>query len=284
MSTPLILVIDGPREKHGDRHLATCRAEELKDLIGEYDVSRGTSSFVDGTHGTRPLHAEVRAELTKRIDNAVYAADAPLPSASALAKEFGVSLITVKRALKDLQNEGLLSSRVGLGTFVKRPKRFVRDYNVSLNSMNDAERLGFEPRIELISIAMDVPAEILTGVPDLPTEPMRCVKKAIYADDIPIMYDVSFVSADLGDSFLQLVGKHLISEALTKIGVKIKKTELIIDATPASPETQAVCGVSSGYPCLLRRYRYETNRAGLMFFGQVESPFDKLSCTMSMES
>lgn len=235
-------------------------------------------------HGGRPLHAEVRAELTRRIDSAVYPTDAPLPSASALAREFGVSMITVKRALKDLQNEGLLTSRAGLGTFVKRPKKFVRDYNMSLNSMDDAQRLGFEPRIDLLSITMEAPADILAGVPDLPRDPMHCVKKAIYADDVPIMYDVSFVSADLGDAFLQLVGKHLIYDALTKIGVKIRKTELIIDATPASPETQAVCGVSSGYPCLLRRYRYETDREGLLFFGQVESPFDKLSCTITMES
>jgi|GEM_PF-551503 len=263
---------------------ALCEARLPRDPIGDNDVTKGTGSFVDGIHGGRPLHAEVRAELTRRIDDAVYTIDAPLPSASALASEFGVSLITVKRALKDLQSEGLLTSRVGLGTFVKRPKRFVRDYNVSLNSMDDAQRLGFEPRIELLSITMDVPAEILSGVPDLPLEPMRCVKKAIYADEVPIMYDVSFVSAELGDAFLQLAGTHLISEALTKIGVKIKKTELIIDATPASPETQTVCGVSSGYPCLLRRYRYETDRDGLIFFGQVESPFDKLSCTISMES
>lgn len=245
-------------------------------------MSKGITSFGGG--GAKPLHAEVRAELTKRIDGSVYVADKPLPSASALSKEFGVSLITVKRALKDLQNEGLLTSRVGLGTFVKRPQRFIRDYNVSINSMDDAQRLGFKPHIELLSITMEVPSSILTEVPDIPDEKMRCIKKAIYADGIPIMYDVSFVTVDLGDEFIQLLSSNLISEALTKTGVKIKKTELTIDATPASPGIQSVCNIPSGYPCLLRRYRYETDQAGLMFFGQVESPFDRLSCTMSMES
>jgi GntR family transcriptional regulator len=42
----------------------------------------------------------------------------PLPSVRTLAAELLVSLITVKRAYDELEREGVLYSRQGLGTFV----------------------------------------------------------------------------------------------------------------------------------------------------------------------
>lgn len=233
------------------------------------------------TGGTAPLHAEVRAEIARRIDAVEYAQDAPLPSAATLSGEFGVSMITIKRALKDLQSEGLLTSRPGLGTFVKRRRRFIRDYNVSLNSMGDAQRLGFTPRIELISITLETPNE--TQVSNA-GEPMQCIRKVIFADDIPVMFDTTYISLDLGTQFRKQLEQSLIYDALKEIGIKILKTELTIDATPASPETQEHCAVPNGYPCLLRRYHYTTDRPDLEFFGHVESPFDRLSCTVTLGS
>ncbi|WP_422368694.1 GntR family transcriptional regulator [Pelagibius sp.] len=233
--------------------------------------------------GSTPLYAEVRAVIAERIDEGEYAPSDPLPSASALAKEFGVSLITVKRALKELKNEGLLTSRAGLGTFVKRPRKFVRDFNVSLNSMADVQRLGFSSRIELISVGLEKPNLPPAEGDDLPDTDMLCVKKLIHADDSPVMYDVSYVSEDLGEEFRETIRKSLIYDALERMDIRVKKVDLTIEAAPASAETQRYCNVPNGYPCLVRRYRYRTSRAGLYVVGQVESPFDRLSCTLSME-
>ncbi|WP_051644833.1 GntR family transcriptional regulator [Labrenzia sp. DG1229] len=233
--------------------------------------------------GTKPLHAEIRAEISRRIDASHYKQNEPLPSAAMLSEEFGVSMITVKRALKDLQNEGLLTARAGLGTFVKRRRRFVRDYNVSLNSMGDAQRLGFKPRIELVSVTYEKVGQELESFGDQ-SEPLLCVRKVIYADDVPVMFDTTFVTADLGDDFHKSIEHHLIYDALKQQGIQILKTDLTIDATPASVETQTHCKVPNGYPCLSRRYHYQTDKPGLEFFGYVESPFDRLSCTVSMSS
>lgn len=232
--------------------------------------------------GTTPLHAEVRAEITRRIDLADYTPDEPLPSAASLADEFGVSMITIKRALKDLQSEGVLTSRPGLGTFVKRPRRFVRDYNVSLNSMDDAQRLGFTPRIDLVSLTIEAPNGTPVAGLTKSKEPMHCLRKVIFADDIPVMFDTTYFALSLGDDFLKRLNTHLIYDALKEIGVEILRTELTIDASPASAETQRYCHVPNGYPCLLRRYKYKTNQDGLEFFGFVESPFDRMSCTLTM--
>ncbi|RWG74871.1 MAG: GntR family transcriptional regulator, partial [Mesorhizobium sp.] len=52
------------------------------------------------------LHEAVREELLERIKGGTYQPGALIPSTVMLSEEFGVSAITVKRALRDLQSLG----------------------------------------------------------------------------------------------------------------------------------------------------------------------------------
>src|SRR5262249_14297927 len=88
------------------------------------------------------LHDTVREEILRRVNANEYEVGVPLPSAAALAAEFDVSPITVKRALRDLQPAGILRAVPGLGTFVRERQKFVRDLDFSLSSLSDARRLG----------------------------------------------------------------------------------------------------------------------------------------------
>jgi GntR family transcriptional regulator len=59
--------------------------------------------------------------LRERIDAGVYAPGRPLPSEPRLGQEFGVARETVRRAVRELAVEGLVSVRPGVGTFVAEP-------------------------------------------------------------------------------------------------------------------------------------------------------------------
>src|SRR5690606_35904111 len=61
-----------------------------------------------------PLHSIVRNALQGRIASGVYKSGEALPSVPALAAEFDVSAITIKRAFRDLQLAGMLQSYPGL--------------------------------------------------------------------------------------------------------------------------------------------------------------------------
>jgi GntR family transcriptional regulator len=65
-----------------------------------------------------PLHAQLSRQIRARVLARVLAADEPLPSIRALAREQRVSVITVQRAYEDLEREGLIRSRPGKGFFV----------------------------------------------------------------------------------------------------------------------------------------------------------------------
>jgi len=64
-------------------------------------------------------HERVSRELQAEIASGRYASTGRLPSEAQLVARFGVSRPTAARALRDLQERGLVERRAGSGTFVK---------------------------------------------------------------------------------------------------------------------------------------------------------------------
>ena len=72
-----------------------------------------TTSRVTGT-----LTGKVRDELAARIASGELAPGQQLPTERELSDSFGVSRVTVRRALRDLSNSGMVYALQGRGTFV----------------------------------------------------------------------------------------------------------------------------------------------------------------------
>jgi len=64
------------------------------------------------------LYEVVASVIRHRLREGSWPPDGQLPKLDALAAEFGVSNITVRQALRDLEQEGLIVRRQGVGTFV----------------------------------------------------------------------------------------------------------------------------------------------------------------------
>src|SRR5262245_8679266 len=59
-------------------------------------------------HAPMPLYSQIRETLRARINEGIYQGDGRLPSENELVRLFGVSRITVRQALNDLQKEGVI--------------------------------------------------------------------------------------------------------------------------------------------------------------------------------
>jgi LacI family transcriptional regulator len=66
-----------------------------------------------------PRHRRISRELLTDIANGKYGPGGRLPSEAQLCAKFGVSRPTVGRALRELQEQGLIDRRVGSGTYVR---------------------------------------------------------------------------------------------------------------------------------------------------------------------
>ena len=66
----------------------------------------------------RPMYLQILEQIRARVAAGDWPAGKELPSIRALAVALNVSVITVKRAYLDLENEGVIVTRHGKGSFV----------------------------------------------------------------------------------------------------------------------------------------------------------------------
>jgi GntR family transcriptional regulator len=70
----------------------------------------------------RPVYRQIVDEVQRCVAVGVFKAAEPLPAVRTLAAELGVNANTVQHAYRTLEQEGTVSVRRGLGTFVTPPK------------------------------------------------------------------------------------------------------------------------------------------------------------------
>ena len=66
----------------------------------------------------RPMYLQIMEQIRARIAAGEWPGGKELPSIRALAAALNVSVITIKRAYLDLENEGVIVTRHGKGSFV----------------------------------------------------------------------------------------------------------------------------------------------------------------------
>ena len=116
-----------------------------------------------------PAYARLRDTLTARIAQGQWTPDQPIPSEARLARDFDVSVGTVRKAVDGLVGEGLLERRQGSGTFVRAPS-----FNATL--------FRFFPMRESDGSPLSIPSSqmLLRAVVTAPAEPAE----ALGTDDV----------------------------------------------------------------------------------------------------
>ncbi len=103
-----------------------------------------------------PKYLAIYRVLADRITEGRYPADAPLPAQRELGEEFDVSLMTVRQAIQALEADGLLETRRGVGTFVRRPA-FAYGLTGLRSLAQDLVEQGIELETEVLDARLVVP-------------------------------------------------------------------------------------------------------------------------------
>jgi len=65
-----------------------------------------------------PMYKQVTDQIKDAIASGTLKPETKLPSIREMAKDLKISMITIKRAYTDLENEGYILTRSGLGSYV----------------------------------------------------------------------------------------------------------------------------------------------------------------------
>ncbi len=199
-------------------------------------------------------YQEIAQVLRERI--AAVGAGRVLPSESDLSKEFGVSRVTVRRALETLRDERLVESRQGFGWFAATAPLQQRLTQLDTIERQLEER-GIRPQRQIIEFAF------VTAPPHV-AERLRCdqvlrVKRVNRADGDPFAVVTVFCPAELGQNLSRRdVERRPFYELL---GIALRGASQTIGAASATAEDAALLEVPTGSP-VLRCERLTTSTAG----------------------
>lgn len=175
-------------------------------------------------------------------------------SDAALSEEFGVSPLTVRQAVQQLVNEGLLVRQRGKGTFVA-PQAFTGSLDHLEAFMREWSVKGGDVRIELIDrqlIAANI--SIAAGLGIQAGQIVGYIKRLRRADGQPVAVDYRYIPAVLN---VQIEDDDLLHEAIweifaRKLGLAPKQSNTTIKAAAASDEEAALLELPAGSPVLRR--------------------------------
>lgn len=142
------------------------------------------------------LYEQLKLLIKKDIVDKVYKPGEKMPSETELGEVYGVSRITVRRAVKELVNEGLLTSKQGKGTFVNQPK--IRSQILDLGGFIETAANPGSRTTRVLSKAMVEANEQIAGHLGIPkgTEILQ-VKRLLLEDDFPMVIDIAYFPVDI---------------------------------------------------------------------------------------
>lgn len=105
-----------------------------------------------------PLHRQLFLVLHDEIDRGVLAPGDALPTEQTLCGQFGVSRITVRRALADLAERGYIERRHGVGSFV-RPHGAADVSSAGRSYMAGLRQTQFETDVEVVELGARRPPQ-----------------------------------------------------------------------------------------------------------------------------
>jgi GntR family transcriptional regulator len=208
-------------------------------------------SLLDYTLPT-PLYHQLYLVLRQKIRSGSLPSESGLPGEQELSRKLGVSRITVKRALQDLADEGLVTRHRGRGTFVA-PNMVLPMVSGSFENLIDSlHAMGAETEVELLA-AVEEPADPHTAERldiAVGARVQRAVRLRRLAGE-PFSYLITYVPAAVAAHYSteDLASTPMLS-LLERAGLPAASTEQWITATGAPPPIAAALGVAVASPLL----------------------------------
>lgn len=203
------------------------------------------------------LYSDVARELRRRIAAEIHAPGTKLPSIAELCADFGVSVMTVRNALRELIQEGLISGHQGLGVFVKEKGHIHRVLAGSpQRSIGDEiARAGYSARIdELAYRELKADAETAKNLAVRRGTRLFQHEKLTYADDEPVAFHTVTLHPELARKLRSGFGTTFLFRLLAEQGIDIATLRCEFGAVSLSEAQARLFNLPAGFAMLRVRY------------------------------
>lgn len=207
------------------------------------------------------LYSRVETVLAGEIADGDLAVGDQLPTEDRLIARFGVSRITVRRAIQNLVNRGLVEIRRGKGTFVSAPT-ITQELTELSGFVEDMRALGRKPTTRVIGKEIVTADETVASQLALTKgERVVRIRRLRLVDGIPLSFDETFLSLEIGKKIItnNLKAEPIFSLLERKYDVPLIEAEYKLDAVAAETEVAAALRVKQRSPIFrIERTTYST--------------------------
>jgi GntR family transcriptional regulator len=207
------------------------------------------------------LYARIETVLAAEITGGNLKVGDQLPTEDSLIARFGVSRITVRRAIQNLVSRGLVEIRRGKGTFVAAPK-ITQDLKALSGFVEDMHALGHKPTARVIGKDVVMANAIVARQLALTRgERVVRIRRVRLADGIPLSFDETYLPLEIGQKIItnNLRAEPIFSLLERKYDVLLIEADYQLDAVAADREVAAALKVKQGSPIFrIERTSYST--------------------------
>jgi transcriptional regulator, GntR family len=120
-----------------------------------------TMKIIISNSSSIPIYEQIKQAIIEQILNNELQEDEALPSIRNLAQDIKISVMTIKKAYDELENEGYIVSRQGKGTFVapkntelakEQAQKEIESYMGKIVDIAEKFQIKQEEIIELVKI------------------------------------------------------------------------------------------------------------------------------------
>lgn len=201
-----------------------------------------------------PMYKQLQDDLKNRIKNGEYKARERIPSEKNLTQMYGVSIITVRKAISELVEEGILEKKQGKGTFVSAVK--LQRNLQQVISFSEACRLsGTTPGSKLLERKLITPTNsVLEKLGCQSGDKVVFLSRLRFVNGEPVVIETN--QFPIAYSFLleeDLVDKSLFEILKQKMGITVQYSKREIKIVRATSFEAELLQVPKNEPLLLQR-------------------------------
>jgi GntR family transcriptional regulator len=209
-----------------------------------------------------PLYLQVKTTLESEIKDGKFGQGSRLPSERELCERFGVSRMTARQALKGLERDGLVFSRVGKGTCVSEPKIEQQLRNLTGFSQEISTRGALPSSIVLSAQIVPANAHIATVLKLMQGAEEVELSRLRLSNDLPLCIEIANIPHYLCPNILK---NDFASESLYNVfqrdyGHRLVRAQQVMEASLATTRELEVLQMTAPASVLrIERLTYNQN-------------------------
>ena len=155
------------------------------------------------------LYEQLKLIVKDDIMNGVYSPGEQLPNEKQLCERYGVSRITVRRALKELSNEGLIEIKQGKGTFIRNER--LNLHIVDLRGYTDGlSKLSNDIKLKILEKQIvEVDNEVSNALKIKKGSKILKLKRLVTNNDEPLSIDIAYFPLNIFPDIMDKINDNV---------------------------------------------------------------------------